>query len=87
MRNDFVSVVSMESRGLKEDTPLYVVDVLSAQQGTLSTYAQSRFGIGRALCRARQHTMRSRITSHPSSFPSFTVLRNNSWFSGDIICS
>lgn len=87
MRDDFVCVVSMKGGGLKEDPPLYVVDVLGAQQGTLSTYAQSRFGKGRALCRARQHTMRSRITSHPSSLPSFTVLRNNSWFSGDIICS
>ena len=47
MRNDFVSVVGMEGRGLKEDTPLYVVDVLGTQQGTLSTFDQSRFGIGR----------------------------------------
>lgn len=41
MGNDFVSVVGMEGRGLKEDTPLYIVDILGTQQGALLTFAQS----------------------------------------------
>lgn len=54
MRSDFVSVVGMEGRGLEEDTPLYVVDVLGTQQGTLATYAQSQSGRGSAQSSGRR---------------------------------
>lgn len=64
MCNDFVSVVSMEGRGLEEDTALYVVDVLGANQGALfdifSATAQQRFGA----MRVRACAMQGKTTYH-----------------------
>lgn len=96
MGDDLVGVVGVEGGALEQDPALEVGEVLGAEECALAPRRSPELiwlilmildeSLGILSGRASRLTMRSMMTSTPSSLPSLTVLRNSSRFSGAIIC-